>query len=96
MFGWWRGRVPATPSFSGAKEKIFLHNIGVDKKEGVDKKQQKMIHKEGVQPSDILMQIHLCTFFVKSIFRETLIVLQQKTRKSHQRSYKCSVSLIIV
>ena len=28
----------ATPSFSGAKEKIFLHNIGVDKREGVDKK----------------------------------------------------------
>ena len=41
------GEAPATTSFSGAKEKIFLHNIGVDKKEGVDKKQQKMTQERG-------------------------------------------------
>ena len=34
--------VPATAPFSGAKEKFFLDNIGVEEREGVDKNQQKL------------------------------------------------------
>ena len=33
--------------FSGAKEKIFIHKIRVEEREGVDKKQQKMTKKRG-------------------------------------------------
>ena len=36
----------ATP-FSGGKEKVFIHEIRVEEKEGVDKKQQKMTKKRG-------------------------------------------------
>ena len=44
-----RGLQPPPP-FSAAKDFFFLHNIGVDESEGIDKKQQKLHTKEGMQP----------------------------------------------
>ena len=66
---------PTTPSFSGAKGKIFLHNIGVDKREGVDKKKKKKNRKEGAKPkSDIPYSNSTITFFFNSIFPSWFLI----------------------
>ena len=64
------GRAPATPPFSRAKKYFFIHNIGLDEREGVDKKATKNdIGKRACSQNMIfLFQIHLCTFFFNSIF----------------------------
>ena len=45
-----------------------------------------------------LTQIYLCTFFCNSAFPSwflSLIVLQQETRKTHQRPYDCVSEITI-
>ena len=83
------------PTITWSKKKFFFCKTGVDKREVVDEKSNEKWCKEGVQPKKwyasqmffYVLFLKLDLFFLVS--HDTLKILQQATRKTHPRAYKC-------
>ena len=94
------GRSPLLSS--GAKEKIFPHKIRVEEREGVDKNNKKRYTKEGDPAQSGVPHLNLSMHFFLQlnisflVSHEALIVLQQKTQKTHQIAYQCVSEITII
>ena len=94
----WQLQGSSHPTIFWNKINFFLYNIGVDEREGIDKKQQKMAQEREACSLKVifLMQIHICTFFFNSIFPSQFLLQYYSEKQEKHIKEHISVSEITI